>query len=188
MKIGITGSIACGKSAVISYLSDKGYKVYDADKISYFLTQKPNLCYNRIVSEFGEEILDENKEINRKKLGNIVFNNKDKKKLLESIIHPEVINEINKINDEICFVEVPLLYEAKIEDLFDKIIVVASSKEKQIERLRMRNGLAIDEAINRINNQMDINEKIKKADYVVYNNDLLDNLYKQIDNILKGIR
>ena len=187
MKIGITGSIACGKSSVISYLTEKGYKVYDADKISYFLTQKPNLCYNRIVSTFGDDVLDENKQINRKKLGDIIFNNRIKKELLESIIHPEVIKEIEKINDDICFVEVPLLYEAKMEYLFDKIIVITALPEKQIERLKIRNGLSQEEAINRINNQMDINEKIKKADYVIYNNDLLESLYNQIDNILKGI-
>lgn len=188
MKIGITGSIACGKSAAVSYIQSKGYKVYDADKISYFLTQKPNLCYNRIVSAFGMEILDQEGNVDRKALGNIVFHNKSKKELLESIIHPEVVREIENISDDVCFIEVPLLFEAKLEYLFDKIIVIASTKDKQIERLIQRNGLSCTEAINRINNQMDLDEKISKADYVVYNNEGLDSLYKEIEKILKGIK
>lgn len=187
MKIGITGSIACGKSTVSNYLSQNGFKVYDADKISFSLTQKPNICYNKIIEHFGTSILDINGDINRKKLGEIVFNNKKEKIVLESIIHPFVIKEIEDIKDKLCFVEVPLLFEANLEYLFDKIIVVSSSQEKQLERLMKRNNLTEKEAIIRINSQIDIKAKEAKADYVIYNNDDLETMYKDIKSILKGI-
>ena len=193
MKIGITGSIACGKSTVSKYLILKGYNVYDADKISYDLTQKPNICYKLILekvgSEFPESIIDESGNINRKELGRVIFNNKDKKELLESIIHPYVIKEIESVNDDVCFFEVPLLFEANLEYLFDKVVVVSTSKEKQIERLMKRNNISYEDCIIRINNQIDIKIKEEKADYVLYNND--DDIYKlynQIDEFLKGIK
>ena len=193
MKIGITGSIAYGKSTVSKYLTLKGYNVYDADKISYDLTQKPNICYKlileRVGSEFPEFIIDDSGNIYRKELGRVIFNNKDKKELLESIIHPYVIKEIESVNDDVCFFEVPLLFEANLEYLFDKVVVVSTSKEKQIERLMKRNNISYEDCIIRINNQIDIKIKEEKADYVLYNND--DDIYKlynQIDEFLKGIK
>ena len=108
MKIGITGSIACGKSSICRYLQTLGYTVVDADKISYMFTTKGNLCYNDIVNYFGDTILNSDSEIDRKKLANIIFNDKVKKQKLESIIHPYVINEIASYNDKgIVFFEVP---------------------------------------------------------------------------------
>ncbi len=189
MKIGITGSIACGKSEVCRYLQTLGFTVVDTDKISYLLTLKGNLCYNEIVEYFGEEILLETKEINRKKLGEIVFNDQEKKKKLESIIHPFVRKEIAEYSNEgIIFFEVPLLFEAKMEDLFFKVITIYADLETQLKRLRMRNGYSKEEAMMRINSQMDLNLKKTKADYVIDNSNSLEESYKQIDSILKGLK
>lgn len=187
MKIGITGSIGCGKSVVMEYLRINGFKTYDADKISYSLSQKGNVCYNMIIDSFGEEILDDEKNINRQKLGYIIFNDKEKKKELENIIHPYVRLEIENINDKLAFVEVPLLYEANMEDLFDSIIVVACDLDIQIARIMKRNGLSSEEAMKRINNQKPLNEKIAKADYVIYNNGNIEDVWKKIEKIIKGV-
>ena len=187
MKIGITGSIGCGKSVVIDYLKNNGFKTYDADRISYELTQKGNVCYNMIINCFGDEILDEEKNIIRAKLGNIIFNDKNKKKELENIIHPYVKEEIESIEDDLAFVEVPLLYESNMENLFDKIIVVACDFDIQIARIMKRNNISYEDAVNRINNQIPLVEKIKRADYVIYNNGSLDEVWLDIDKILKGV-
>lgn len=189
MKIGITGSIACGKSTICRYLQDNGYTVIDTDKLSYLFTTKGNLCYNDIVDYFGEEILLDNKEIDRKKLGSIVFNNKEKKEKLESIIHPHIKKAIEEYESNgIVFFEVPLLYEAHMEDLFHKVITIYVDEKEQIERLIDRNKLTYQEAMNRINNQMGLKEKVSKADYVIDNSNSVEDSYKQIENILKGLK
>lgn len=189
MKIGITGSIACGKSTICRYLQVLGYTVIDTDKLSYLLTLKGNLCYNSIVEFFGEEILLENKELDRKKLGSIVFNNKEKKEKLESIIHPYIRKAIEDYNDEgIVFFEVPLLFEAHMEDLFFKVITISAREDIQIKRLMERNNITFDDAINRINNQMSLKEKIERADYVIDNSNSLEECFKQIESILKGLK
>lgn len=192
MKIGITGSIACGKSAISRYLLDNGYTVVDTDKLSYFLTQKGNLCYNDIVKFFGRDILLKNDEIDRKKLGNIVFNEKSKKEKLESIIHPHIRKVIENYSDEeIVFFEVPLLFEAHMEDLFYKVITVYVDEKIQIDRLMARNNISFYDALNRISNQMSSIEKVKKADYVIDNSKTLEDSYNQIEdilNILKGLK
>ena len=189
MKIGITGSIACGKSTICRYLQSKGYTVIDTDKLSYSLTTKGNLCYNDIVQFFGKEILLETGEIDRKKLGNIVFNDKRKKEELEKIIHPHIRRAIEDYNDEeIVFFEVPLLYESHMGNLFYKVITVYAKEDLQIKRLMERNNISLEEAINRINNQMNVKEKIKRADYVIDNSKTLEESFKQIDNIMKGLK
>jgi len=189
MKIAITGSIACGKSAISSYLKDNGYNVIDTDKMSYSLSLKGNVCYNKIVDEFGKNILLDNGEIDRKKLGKIIFNDRTKKKILEDIIHPVIIKEIKEYSDEgLVFFEVPLLYEAKLENLFSKVIVISCSKETQIKRLMKRNNLTIEEALNRINNQIDVMEKVKLADFVIDNDQNFDYSIKKLEEILKGLK
>jgi len=188
MKIAITGSIACGKSKISEYLVNNGYVVIDTDKLSYSLSLKGNLCYNRIVREF-KDILLENGEIDRKKLGTIVFNDENKRKLLESIIHPAIIKEIEDYKDEgLVFFEVPLLYEVNLAYLFSKVIVVSCKKEMQLERLMKRNNLTEEEALVRINSQMDIKEKEKLADFIIDNNESFDYSIKQLEEILKGLK
>lgn len=192
MKIGITGSIACGKSTISRYLLEAGFIVVDTDKLSYLLTLKGNLCYNDIVSYFGSKILLANGEIDRKKLGDIVFNDKVKKEKLESIIHPHIRRTIkNYSDDEITFFEVPLLFEAHMEDLFYKIITVYVDEKTQIKRLMARNNISKQEALNRIENQMSLKEKIIKADYIIDNTKTLEDSFNQMEDILyilKGLK
>ena len=185
IKIGITGGISSGKSTVCEYLKNKGYIVFDCDKISHDLLDDQKVC-EKVVSVFSQDVLTDNK-IDRKKLGNIVFNDNDEKKKLENIIHPIVIKKCKQLLDEnnICFIEVPLLYETHMENLFDEIIVVYSTKEKQLERLISRNNLSKPEAKKRIECQIPLEEKKMKTDYLINTDKDLETTYNEIDNLLK---
>lgn len=189
LSIGITGGIACGKSTVTEYLLKKGYKVISSDKIVHNLLETDKQVKEKIVKEFTKEVLENNK-ISRTKLGKIVFNNHASKKTLEDIIHPkvkEIIKDFINQSEGIVFVEVPLLFEAKMSKMFDKTICISSSQEKQIERLKQRNNLDKDEALKRINSQLELVEKEKLADYVIKNDNSLEETYHEIDLLLERI-
>ncbi|WP_249030031.1 dephospho-CoA kinase [Tannockella kyphosi] len=181
---GITGSIACGKSTVTKYLLEKGYIVVDSDKLSH-QALFDETCKKQIYELFPEVFINNN--IDRKKLGAILFSNKIAKKQIESIIHPYVIEKLNaakKLDQNILFLDIPLLYEAKLEGLVDKVIVVYVTKDIQIERLIKRDNCTKEQALQRINNQIDIEEKRKKANFVLDNSLLQEDLYKQIDMLI----
>lgn len=191
MIIGITGSIACGKSTVSDYLINKGYVVIDADKIGHeALMSEP--VKQKLISEFGDTIL-QNNEINRRKLGELVFGNNDNLILLNSIVHPEIRNRIleeqekNK-DKEFIFVDVALLFEAKFDDLVDKTIVVYVDESTQLTRLMRRNLISKEEALSRIKSQMSPMEKAKLGDFVINNNLSVDNTFEQIEDILSELK
>lgn len=182
-KIGITGGIGSGKSTVLNYLRKNDYEVISCDEIVHTIMKKGNSAYSKIVNRFSKSILDEDGEIDRKKLGNIVFNNIEAKKDLENITHPLVIKEI-KNKKGLVFIETPLLYEANLEYLFDLVVVINSSIEKQIERVILRNNLSEEEALLRINSQMPLSLKAKKADYIINNDGSIDDLIYNINQFL----
>lgn len=194
MIIAITGSIACGKSIVIEYLKEKGYKVISLDEISHYFFNKKEV--NDLIKDaFCIKIKS---KVTRERIGKIVFNDSEKLTKLNKILHPLIINKMEeeiklaRANGESLFIEVPLLYEEGLENYFDNIILIYVSKSIQIERLMKRNGYTREEAIVRINSQMDINKKIEKARKL--NNLLIDNnkdlvyTYKAIDKILEDIK
>ena len=174
MKIfGITGSIATGKSTVTNYLRDKGYLVVDSDKLAYDALTIDQNCIDKTKTRFN---LPEGK-IDRKKL--------------EKIIHPYVISRIKKeIEDnrdlKYIFLDIPLLYESKLEYLCDKVIVVYLSLEDELKRLMERDQIDKEYAKLIIANQMSIESKKVKADIVLDNSGSLENLYNQIEELLKG--
>ncbi len=191
--IGITGGIASGKSNVCSVIRNLGYKVIDCDKITHELYKKGNSIYNAIIDVFGIEYLDSNLEIDRKKLASYVFNNKEALNLLNETTHPFILNEINReinlIKDDIIFIDIPLLYEAKLENLVNKVICVYLDKELQIERLMARDNISREYALVKIHNQMDLKIKKDKADYVIDSKGTIDEtnaLVKTIINKIKG--
>lgn len=191
MIIGITGSIACGKSTVSNYLKSKGYVVIDADKIGHEALDN-GYVREKLVLAFGKEI-QENNKIDRQKLGNLVFGNTSNLNILNSIIHPEIrkmiLEEINKNKDkEIIFIDIALLFEAKFDDLVDKIIVVYVDENIQLTRLMKRNSITQEEALNRIKSQMSSIEKVKLADYTINNNLDVTNTYIQIDKVLLELK
>lgn len=191
MIIGITGSIACGKSTVSNYLKSKGYIVIDADKIGHEALDD-DYVKEKLILAFGNEILEDNK-INRQKLGELVFGNSSNLNVLNSIIHPEIrkkiLEKIDKNNDkELIFIDVALLFEAKFDDLVDKIIVVYVDKNTQLTRLMKRNSISKKEALSRIVSQMSPTEKAKLGDYTVNNNLDVINTYEQVDKVLSELK
>lgn len=190
--IGLTGSIATGKSTVSKYLIKKGYKVVDADKITHELMKKDNINYVEIVKHFGNSILDKDDEIDRKKLANIVFSDENKLNALNNLTHPNIFNKINETIEEsdekIIFLDIALLIEFIKNNIWnislDEIWLVYVNKDIQLERLMKRNNFSEKEAKIRIKAQMDIDEKIKYSDFILYNDRDLEYLYKQIDERL----
>ena len=194
MIIGITGSIGTGKSTVSNYLISKGYSVVDADKISKGAYNIGSNGYKAILEVFGVEILNSNGEVDRKKIKKIVFDNSNMLQRLNMAIHPIIINEIEKEieilleSQSVVFLDAPLLIETELHKKVDKIIVVICDKNEQINRIIKRDKITADMAISIINSQMSIDEKLKFADYIVYNNSTIENLYSQVDEIILEIK
>ena len=194
MIIGITGSIGTGKSTVSNYLISKGYSVVDADKISKGAYNIGSNGYKAILEVFGVEILNSNGEVDRKKIKKIVFDNSNMLQRLNMAIHPIIINEIEKEiemlleSQSVVFLDAPLLIETELHKKVDKIIVVACDKNEQISRIIKRDKITAYMAISIINSQMSIDEKLKFADYIVYNNSTIENLYSQVDEIILEIK
>ncbi|MCK9470944.1 MAG: dephospho-CoA kinase [Bacilli bacterium] len=193
MVIGITGSIASGKSTVTRYLREQGYQIIDSDEIVHKLYEEDNVI-KKIASSFSSEIL-ENGKVDRKKLGQIIFNNKDKRLILNSIIHPLVIKKIKEKTssykgklENIIFVDIPLLYEENLEHLVDKVIVIYLNQTKQIKRLMARDSIDEEYAIKKIKASMNLEVKKAKADYVIDNSFDLSNTYKETDEVLRRIK
>lgn len=191
MIIGITGSIACGKSLVSNYLQEKGYTIIDADKIGHMALENDEVK-KQLVNKFGKSILKDN-EVNRVNLGKLVFENNENLKELNNIIHPQIRKNISEQiqvhkNEKLVFVDVPLLFEAKFDDLVEKIIVVSLDEKIQLERLMNRNSLSKEEALQRIKSQIPVREKEKLGDYVVDNSFTQENTYNQVDRILEKLK
>ena len=191
--IGLTGGIVSGKTTVAKMFKDLGAKIIDADQLGHkvILPHKP--AWKKIVRLFGKDLLKEDLKINRKRLGRIVFNNQNLLKKLNEITHPEIIKLIKKEiksikdktdkKDDILIIDAALIYEAKIDNLMDKIIVVYINEEKQIERLMERNNLSAQESLKRIKSQTPLKEKVKMADYVIDNSNSLDKTKEQVKKI-----
>ena len=191
MIIGITGSIACGKSLVSNYLQEKGYTIIDADKIGHMALENDEVK-KQLVNKFGKSILKDN-EVNRVTLGKLVFENNENLKELNNIIHPQIRKNISEQlqvhkNEKLVFVDVPLLFEAKFDDLVEKIIVISLDEKIQLERLMNRNSLSKEEALQRIKSQIPVREKEKLGDYVVDNSFTQENTYSQVDRILEKLK
>lgn len=189
--IGITGSIACGKSLVSNYLQEKGYTIIDADKIGHMALENDEVK-KQLVNKFGKSILKDN-EVNRVTLGKLVFENNENLKELNNIIHPQIKKNISEQiqvhkNEKLVFVDVPLLFEAKFDDLVEKIIVISLDEKIQLERLMNRNSLSKEEALQRIKSQIPVREKEKLGDYVVDNSFTQENTYNQVDRILEKLK
>ena len=189
IKIAITGNIAAGKSVVEKILKDLHYPVIDTDEIVHDLfknSEDLNILLRRTFRDYNictEGVID------RQKLAKVVFSNPKLLKQLESITHPFVIDEVMKFFEKNCheiftFVSVPLLYEVHWGYLFDKVIVVAANDEIRKQRLIERRNLTEEDAIKRMQAQITQEEKIKFADFVIYNNTNYIDLNRQITEVL----
>jgi len=189
--IGLTGGIASGKSTVAQMFQQCGITVVDADVIAKEAVEQGMPAYQKIVETFGQGVLLETGDIDRRKLGEIVFANEEKRLQLNAIVHPEVRKMMIKQRDEairagerFVVLDIPLLYESGLEHLTDKVIVVWVPKELQLERLMKRNRFNEDEALNRIHAQHSLDEKKKRADAVIDNSGSLKDTEAQLHQLL----
>ncbi len=190
MNIGITGSIACGKSTVSNYLKEKGYTIIDADKLGHIALTSDEVK-EKLKKNFGLTIL-ENNEISREKLGKLVFGNDENLKILNSIVHPYIRKIIlqlqeNHRDERFVFLDIALLFEAGFEDLVEKIIVVHVDEKIQLARLMSRNALSKEQAMFRIESQMSSKDKSILGNYVIDNGGTKEETYKQIDLIIEAL-
>lgn len=189
MIIGITGTIGAGKSSVSNYFKDKGYLVFDTDKMVHAYYEIGAPIYNYLVKQYGQEILAEDKSLNRKALAKLVFSNGDSLAALESVVFPEVAKEIEEISkknsEKLIFVEVPLLFEAQMDDLFDKIIVVDAFRHLRHKRL-VDKGFEAQDIKKREQRQLKSHEKKRRGDIIINNNKDMAHLKGLLSKIENG--
>ena len=194
--IGLTGGIGTGKSTVSQILKEKNFPVIDLDIISHEVIKFPKVV-EKIVENFGKEVLEYNNTgnwiISREKLGRVIFGNREKRLILNSIMHPEILHIMRekilecKKENKIIFVEIQLLFEVKWEKEFDYILLVSAEKETQIKRILTRDKRSKEEALSIINSQMSLNEKKTRSDYVIENDGNIQDLERKIDGFLKKV-
>ena len=193
LKIAITGNIASGKSEAENIIKENGYIVIDTDKINNDILINNAEIINQIKTLFKNyDILNDRSEIDKNKLGAIVFSDKELKNKLEKILHKAIWEEIENIfkkneKEKIIFVSVPLLFEAGWRDKFDKVIFVSADEKLRLDRLIERNNYTKEYAELRIKSQAEEKSKIEKSDFVIYNNADFSSLKQQTNNILDSM-
>lgn len=195
LKLGITGGIGCGKSEVCRLLEKLGVPIIHADIVAKDLVNENEQIKRDLKQAFGEDVYFPNDTLDRRKVADIIFNNEEAKQQLNQIIHPHVLEyqekELSRLEAtekfRIAGVEAALIFEAGSHTQFDVIVVVAASRETVIQRLKERDGLTGKEILKRINSQMDLQEKIKRADFVIYNDGPLDELNHKVKRLFNWL-
>jgi len=172
---GLTGGIASGKSTVARILEELGADVIDADRVGHELLRRSHPVHQQVVARFGEGILRPDGEIDRARLGAIVFADQEKLRGLNAIVHPSLIARVNELAAElragrpgaVIIVDAAVIYEAGVVDRFAKILVAWCRPEQQIERLMAKTGLSREDALRRVASQIPAEEKRRRADYVI---------------------
>ncbi|MFH2073768.1 MAG: dephospho-CoA kinase [Pseudomonadota bacterium] len=177
LNVGLTGGIACGKSTVARMLAEKGAVLIDFDEMAHAVEDPERPVWREIVRHFGEEILHEDLSIDRRKLGETIFADREKRELLNRLVHPAILEEWQRglaeirarCADAIVVSDVPLLIEAGLRGMVDLVLLVYIAPEEQIRRVMARDGFSRAEAERRLAAQMPIDEKLRWADIVIRN-------------------
>jgi len=193
--IGLTGGIGSGKSFAASLFRDLGARVIDADILCRELVLPNRPAWKEIVEKFGSDILQEDQRLDRKKLSALIFSDPSKKQMLEAILHPMVFEEERRRYQRILegdagavvIVDAAMLIESGNHKNMDKVIVIRSGLEDQIERVVKRNGWSREQVIERMNSQMSVDEKLLHADFVIENDGDLENLRNNVSTIYKAL-
>ncbi|MFH0948102.1 MAG: dephospho-CoA kinase [Elusimicrobiota bacterium] len=180
--IGLTGGIASGKTTVLNEFKKLGAETISCDEIA------KRIFYEKNISKKIKKLFS---TLDREKIAGIIFSDFKKRKLLEKILHPEIIKELNHLITQslnhLVVVDVPLLFESHLEKMFDSVIVVICKKNQQIDRLMKRDKITTAEAEKRLLSQMPISGKIKLADFIVKNTGHIEKIKPQIKKILDKI-
>ncbi len=192
--LGLTGNIGCGKSSVSTIFMENNIKVVDADIVARQIFDDKNLL-NEVFSTFGESIKNQDGSLNRRALGNIVFNDDEKLILLNNLTHPKIkqkilskVEEYKNQGEKIVVIDAALLIEDDYIPYIQKLILITCRKEIQINRIIARDNCTKEEAISRINSQMSQEEKVKFADYIIDNSNSFEELQKKVLEIISVLQ
>ena len=193
--VGLTGSVGTGKSTVTGFFRELGAYIVDWDELAREVTRPYLRAWKEIVECFGKDFLNKDLTINRQKLAEIVFSDKEKVAKLNQIVHPEVFKEDERITNEIksldpnalIIKDIPLLFELTRPIFLDKVVVVSASEQTQLRRLEEK-GMSREDAQSRIKSQLSLEEKIKSADFVINNDGPLEETKKQVEEIYSLLR
>ncbi|KPB05448.1 dephospho-CoA kinase [Bacillus sp. CHD6a] len=190
--IGLTGGIASGKSTVANMLREKNIPIVDADVVAREVVEIGTDTYMKLVNEFGKDILNNDKTLNRPKLGSIIFQNETKRQKLNNIMHPSIRTSMKEKTKhyieeghDVVVMDIPLLFESNLTHLVDKTLLVYVTEKTQLKRLMERNDLTEKEATDRIHSQMPLTEKVKLSHAVIDNNGTIAKTKLQLNQILE---
>lgn len=192
--IGLTGGIASGKSTITDFLRRQGYPVIDADAVVHELQAKGGKLYQVLVAEFGNSILTAEGDLDRKKLGQAVFENAELRAhlslLQDKIIREELLarRDALKQTEDVIFMDIPLLYEADYSGEVDEVWLVYVDKAQQLERLMKRNGFSVQDAENRLNAQLSLEEKRAKAQVLIDNSGVVEETLARVALLLEDLQ
>ena len=192
--LGLTGNIGCGKSSVSTIFMENNIKVVDADIVARQIFDDKNLL-NEVFSTFGKSIRNQDGSLNRRALGNIVFNDDEKLILLNNLTHPKIkqkilskVEEYKNQGEKIVVIDAALLIEDDYIPYIQKLILITCRKEIQINRIIARDNCTKEDAISRINSQMSQEEKVKFADYIIDNSNSFEELQKKVLELISVLQ
>lgn len=193
--VALTGGIASGKSVVAEVLEELGCYIHHADKIAHDLMEPEKPAWKKIVAHFGKKILNEDKTINRSRLGKIIFSDEKERRFLNELMHPLVLEKKKEVSSRlekeghynIFISEAALTIEAGFADFFDKIIMTYCKKEVQKKRLMERDGISRKQTIKIIKSQMQPQEKMKYADYIIDTSSSLQSTVEQTERVYRNL-
>ena len=193
--VGLTGGIATGKSVVTGYLRELGAYIVDWDVIARAVVEPGLPAWQDITQYFGKEIVQPDGRIDRSKLGEVVFGDEAKRRKLNSFTHPRIMEEaemqaravLDTDVDAVVIHDVPLLFEAGLDKMVDKTVLVYATEENQVRRLMDRDSMSRESAIERLNTQMPVTDKVRQADFVIDNNGSIEQTREQVRRLYREL-
>lgn len=190
LKVAVTGGACSGKTSVCNRLKELGAKVISSDVLAREAVSPGSPAYKNIVNYFGKRVLENDGALNRRMLRRIIISDEVARRYLERFVHSEIIHimelqiaKAENAGSPVVVVEVPLLFELGMEDLFDVVVVVSADYELEVKRLMDRDGVSRDDAKALLNIQMSDKEKVKRAEFVIKNDGSIEHLIRSVDSV-----